>query len=83
MDQPETCSFANRAYPAVRGAPVEALSVVAKKDRTLLVFPDGEVDGSGGAGHERDEGGLVALADDASTSGPPRYWGSLTSFLLW
>jgi len=32
------------------GVPVEAFAVVAEQDRSLEAFPDGEVDGAGGAG---------------------------------
>ena len=46
------------------GARVEALSVVADQDRSVGAFADGQVDGSGGAWHEWDPGGLVALTDD-------------------
>ena len=35
------------------------------QDRPLAAFTDGEVDGAGGAWHERDDRGLVAFADDA------------------
>jgi hypothetical protein len=37
---------------------------VAKQDRTFPPLADGQIDGAGGARHERDERGLVALADD-------------------
>jgi hypothetical protein len=48
----------------VGSAPVEALTVVTEKDRSFAPFTDGEVDGSCGAGYQRDQGRLVALADD-------------------
>ena len=34
----------------------EALAVMANQNRALSSFPDGEVDRTGGAGNERDEG---------------------------
>ena len=64
VDQPEPGSFADRADPAVSGAAVEALSVVAAQDRAFSAFADGEVDGPGGPRDQGDEGGLVALAED-------------------
>jgi hypothetical protein len=48
----------------VRGAPVETLTIAAKKDRTFQAFPDRQVDVSGGARYERDQGRLVALPHD-------------------
>jgi hypothetical protein len=48
----------------VSGAPVEAASVAAQKDRAVSAFADGEIDSTGGAGDQGDEGRLVALADD-------------------
>ena len=38
---------------------------MAQQDRSFAAFADRQVDGAGGAGHERDAGWLVALADDA------------------
>jgi hypothetical protein len=49
----------------VGGAGIEPAPVVANQDRSHGAFADGEVDRAGGAWHERDDGGLVALADDA------------------
>ena len=49
-------------------APVEPLPVTATQDRTFAALTDGKVDGPGGAGHERDDRGLVALADDPQCS---------------
>jgi hypothetical protein len=70
MYRPDPCPFADRADPAMCGAAVEALAVVAQQDRSFSPFADGEVDGSCGARHERDESGLVALADDAQDRWP-------------
>jgi hypothetical protein len=39
-----------------------------EEDRPLSAFADGEVDGPGRPGHERDGRGLVALPDDAQHS---------------
>ncbi len=36
-----------------------------------MPLADGEIDGAGGARHERDRGGLVALAEDAERAMPP------------
>jgi hypothetical protein len=60
----DLCPFADRADPAVGGTPVEALTVVTDQNRSFSPFTDGEVDGSRGARHQRDQGGLVALPDD-------------------
>jgi len=64
MNRSEPGALADGAYPAVRGATIEALAVSAAKDRSLAAFADREVDGPGGSGHQRNGGGLVALADD-------------------
>jgi hypothetical protein len=37
---------------------------VSLQDRYCGSFADGEIQGSTGSGHQRDGGGLVALADD-------------------
>jgi hypothetical protein len=47
------------------GSPIKALPVVANQDRAFAAFSDSEVDGPGGARDQRDEGRLVAFADDA------------------
>ena len=60
----EPGSLADRPDPAVGGAAVEALAVPAAQDRALVAFADGEVDRASGTGNERDDGGLVAFADD-------------------
>jgi hypothetical protein len=54
----------------VGGATVEPLPVPAAQDRALVAFADGEVDRPGGAGHERDRGGLVAFAENAQGAVP-------------
>ena len=64
VDQSELCSLAYRPNPAVGGAPVEALTVVAQEDGTVSPFPDRKVDGASGAGHQGYEGRFVALTDD-------------------
>ena len=46
------------------GALVQAISVVANQDPSFSAFADSEIDGSGGAGYQRDERGLVAFTDD-------------------
>jgi hypothetical protein len=42
----------DRADPAMLGAPIEPMAVAATQERPLVAFADGEVDRSGGAGHE-------------------------------
>jgi hypothetical protein len=64
MDSAEPGTPADRADPPVGGSPVEALAVTASQDRPVVAFTDGHVDRPGGAGDERDGGGLVALAHD-------------------
>jgi hypothetical protein len=59
MDPVEIGSSSNGACPAVCGACVEALSVGTEQDWSAGAFADGEVDGSGGAWHERDHCGLL------------------------
>jgi hypothetical protein len=58
--------------PSVRGASIESLSVTSAQDQALVAFADCEVDRAGGARHEGDDGGLVALADNPQ--------GSMTAF---
>jgi hypothetical protein len=48
----------------VSGATIEALAIVTQQNRAFSAFADGEVDCAGSARDERDEGWLVALADD-------------------
>ena len=44
---------------------VQATSAIAvQQDRSLVTFPDTQVDGSGGAGSEGDGDDLAALATD-------------------
>ena len=62
MDQSDPGALADRAYPAVSAAAIEALSIVTQQNRAFSAFADGEVDCAGGARDERDEGGFVALA---------------------
>jgi hypothetical protein len=65
VDCADAGPLGDRAHPAVGGAPVEAAAVVAGQDRPRRPLADGQVDGPGRPGHQRDHGGLVALADDA------------------
>jgi hypothetical protein len=65
LDLVQSRSLADGADPPVRGAPVEAPAVVPAQDRPLVAFAHGEVDSARRAWHERDRGGLVALAHDA------------------
>ena len=53
------------------GAPVKTAAVVAEQDRTRCPLADGQVDGAGRPRHQRDHGGLVALADDAQDAVAP------------
>jgi hypothetical protein len=64
VDLPDPSSFANRADPAVGGAPVEALTVVPQQDRSVSPFADGEIKCARRARDQGNEGGFVALADD-------------------
>ena len=61
----ESGTFRDRGDPSVGGASLESLSVCTAQDRACAAFADGEVDGAGGAWGEGDDGGLVALPDDA------------------
>ena len=68
VDGPKTSPLADRAHPTVGGSAVEALAVSSAKDRALRSLTDGEVNRSCRARHERDDGGFVALPDDAKGS---------------
>lgn len=57
-------TLADGPDPAVSGTPVEAAAVTATQDWSLPTLTDDEVNGSCCAGNERDDGRLVALADD-------------------
>ncbi len=50
--------------PAMGSAPIEALPILAAQDRSLVAFADRQVNSPRRAGHERDRGRLVALADE-------------------
>jgi hypothetical protein len=63
--------LANGAHPAVGRASVEALSVVAAQDRALGALTDGQVDGPGHPGDQRDQSWFVSLADDVKSPVPP------------
>ena len=47
VDVPEPGALADRAHQPVRGAPVEPLSVASAPARTLVAFPDSEIDRAG------------------------------------
>ena len=50
------------------GAPIESLPVAAQQDWAFVAFADDEVDRAAGPRDQRDDGGLVALADDPKCS---------------
>ena len=54
----------------MRGASVEALSVVWAEDWPLVKFTDGQIYCACSSRYERDDGGFVALADDAKGAVP-------------
>lgn len=64
MDDSESAAFADRADPTVSGAPIQALAVLAAQDRSLVPLTNNQIDRPRRAGHERDRGGLAALAED-------------------
>ena len=70
MDVAEPGSFADRAHPSMSGASIQPVSVTAPQDRPLDTLGDREVDRACGARDERDDGGLVALANDSQRSMP-------------
>ena len=49
---------------------VKAMTVGTEEEGSFAAFPDGEVDGSGGAWRERDEDGLGTLAKDGEGAMP-------------
>jgi len=55
-------SFADRAHPTMRSAPIESLTVAAAQDWTVVPLTNREVDRSARARHKRDGRWLVALA---------------------
>jgi hypothetical protein len=58
VDATQDSPLADGSYPPMRGAPVEALAVSPAQDWSLAAFADGQVDGSRGAGNERDVAGF-------------------------
>ena len=64
----EPRSFTDRPHPAMRSATIEPLAIASKQDRAFVSFADREVNRAAGARDQRDDGGLVALADDAQCS---------------
>lgn len=62
--QTKVSPLADRSDPAVGGAPVEALTVVAQQDGTFFLLADREIDSPSGARHQRDKSRFVALAYD-------------------
>ena len=71
MDQSDPGPLADGTHPSVRGAPVQSLAVVAEQDRPVSPLPHSQVDGAGGAWHQRNQGRLVALTDDAQDTMAP------------
>ena len=65
MDDPEAGSLADGAHPAVCGASVESLTIVAMQDRSLASLAQGKFDRPGHSGDQRGHGRLVALPDGA------------------
>jgi hypothetical protein len=63
MDVAEAGSVADRPHPPMCGAPIQALPVTAPQDRTCDMPTDRQVDRARGT-RRRDDGGLVAFADD-------------------
>ena len=51
MDDPEAGPLPDGADPAMCGAPVEPLPVVAMQDRSLAPLAEGEVNGPGHPGN--------------------------------
>jgi hypothetical protein len=64
MDDSESAALADRPDPTVSGAPIQALPVLAAQDRSFVPLTDNQIDRPRRAGHERDRGGLAALAED-------------------
>jgi hypothetical protein len=60
----EAGTLADRAHPAVCGAPVESLAVLSAQDRALVAFADGEVDRACCPRNQWDRGRLAALTED-------------------
>ncbi len=71
VDNPEAGSFADGADPAVRGASVESLTIVAMQDRSLAWLTQSKIDRPGHSGDQGNHGRLVALPDDAQRAMAP------------
>ncbi len=67
----EPGAFADGSHPSLCGTPIEPLPVAAQQDRTFVAFTDGEIDRARGPRDQRDDGGLVAFADDAKRAVTP------------
>jgi hypothetical protein len=65
--KPSPARFPIERAPAMGGAAIKALPVLASQDRALVAFTDSEVNRAGRARHQRDDGGLVALSDDVQS----------------
>jgi hypothetical protein len=70
MNGAEACASADRADPAMGSATIEPAAVATDKYRAGRSLADGEVDRAGGPWNERDDGWLVALADDLERAVP-------------
>ena len=64
VDHPKTGLLADRADPAVGGAPIEALAVLATEDRSFGALTDHQVEGPGGPRHQWDHSRLAAFAEN-------------------
>ena len=64
VDEAESGSLADGPHPPVGGAPVQRLAVVAHQDWPRSPFPEREIHGTRRAGDERNDGWIVALAEE-------------------
>lgn len=71
MHLTEPRALSDGPHPAVGRSPVEAHPVSSPQDRSRGPLSDGEVEGPCGRGHDRHDGRLVPLADDAKSPVTP------------
>ena len=71
VDDPEAGALSYGADPAMCGAPVEALPVVAVQDRSFASLAEGQVDGPCYPRYQGYHGRLVVLPDDAKSAMAP------------
>ena len=65
IHDPDSGPLSDGANPSMGGAPVQTLAVLSAENRALGPLTDDQVERPGGSRNQRDDGWLVALAQDA------------------